>query len=436
VIVMSATLPAKKRAALLEAFDAKNMEDVKYPRITRVINGESKTVHVPASSSKRVRLERLAQSDRAVCDKLLELTFEGGCVACIVNTVDRAQRLYRKLQGNTQGVPVMLFHARYPVSDRQQRELACLGAFSKDGARANPNRPERTILIATQVVEQSLDLDFDAMISDLAPVDLLLQRAGRLHRHEVNTSTRGRHTEPTLYVSGLEPDGTEPDLGQNYWNRVYDEYILLRSWRALEPYERLEFPDDIDALVQLVYGDAVLEGLDDALRERLAETREKLERDEGRDGLDAIRAVIGDPRDTSWENPTRGFRSHPEDEPTAGTKRVSTRKGEESVTVVVLFKIGGKYFLDPGNTQPVIFKPKLNLEQAKTIYARSLRLSRWSVVKGIEGHVKENFKSIPWQETPLLQGIMPLVLEDGLAQFGQTLVRLDLDLGVVYERCL
>lgn len=434
VIVMSATLPAKKRAALLEAFDAKNMEDVKYPRITRVVNGESKTVHVPASSSKRVRLERLPQSDQAVCDKLLELTFEGGCVACIVNTVDRAQRLYRNLQGNAQGVPVMLFHARYPVSERQQRELACLAAFSKDGARANPTRPKRTILIATQVVEQSLDLDFDAMISDLAPVDLLLQRAGRLHRHEVNTPTRGRHTEPTLYVAGLEPGGTAPNLGENYWNRVYDEYILLRSWRALEPYQGLKFPDDIDVLVQLVYGDGVLEGLDDAVRERLVATREKLERDEGRDSLDAIRAVIGDPRDASWEDPTRGFRSHPEDEPNDRTKRVSTRKGKESVTVVPLFKIGGKYFLELNDTKPITLVQKLGLEQAKTIYARSLRLSYWSVVKGIEQHVKEHFKPVPWQETPLLQGIMPLVLENGVAQFGQTLVRLDPDLGVVYER--
>ena len=229
VIVMSATLPANKRTALLEAFGAKDIPEQTYPRITRVLNGKADAVHVPASAKKQIRLERISQDDTSVRDKLLELTRERGCVACIVNTVDRAQRLYTALKDNTQGVPVMLFHARYPVTDRQRRELECLQAFSKDGSRANPNRPKRMILIATQVVEQSLDLDFDAMISDLAPVDLLLQRAGRLHRHEVNTPLRGSHTQATLYVAGLESDGTPPDLTSNYWHYIDRKSTRLNS---------------------------------------------------------------------------------------------------------------------------------------------------------------------------------------------------------------
>jgi CRISPR-associated endonuclease/helicase Cas3 len=434
VIVMSATLPANKRSALLKAFGAKNIPEEQYPRITRVSNGRAEAVHVPVTAEKKIKLERLSQHDNAVRDKLLELTSDRGCVACIVNTVDRAQRLYTALKNNAQGVPVMLFHARYPVTDRQRRELECLNIFSKDGFRANPNRPKRMILIATQVVEQSLDLDFDAMISDLAPVDLLLQRAGRLHRHEVNAPLRGSHTQATLFVAGLEPDGSQPDLTTNYWHYIYDEYILLRTWRALEGRDQLEFPEEIDALVQIVYGDAPLGDLDEAMKLRLDTTREKLERDEGRDTLDAAKAVIGDPRDASWEDPTRGFRSHPDDEPAGGTKRVSTRKGAESVTVVPIWKVGDHYLLEPNDALPVPLGQKLTLEQAKTIYGHSVRLGRRAVVYGIEAHVKQYFKQTPWQDTPLLQGVMPLVLEDGRAVFGKTSVRLDSNLGVVYER--
>jgi CRISPR-associated endonuclease/helicase Cas3 len=434
VIVMSATLPARKRAELLEAFGATDAATEPYPRLTRVVNGETTCVHVPASATKSVRLEALGQDDLTVADKLVALTAHRGCAVFIANTVDRAQRLYRLLKERTDGVNVMLFHARYPVEDRQQRELECLKAFSKDGSKPNPNRPTCSILIATQVVEQSLDLDFDVMISDLAPVDLLLQRAGRLHRHAVNTPARGEHTDPVLYVAGLTPPDTRPDLESNHWHFVYDTYILLRTWRVLAERRHLKFPEDIDDLVQVVYGDAPLGELNDEEKQKLEAAREKLERDEGRDVLDAARAVIGDPRDASWEDPTRGFRSHPEDEPTANMKRVSTRKGEESVTVVPLFKVGNAYFLKDGDAKPVSLAEKLSLEDAKAMYARSVRLSRPAVVHGIRAHAKEHFGDPPWQETPLLQGVMPLVLEAGWARFGGTVVRLEPMLGVVYER--
>lgn len=433
VIVMSATLPASKRAALLTAFGAVDAPTQPYPRITRVSKSQTTCIHVPASSRKRVRLERLGQDDGEVSAKLLEFARERGCVVFIANTVDRAQRLYRLLNGNALEIPVSLFHARFPVEQRQEKEIACLNAFSKRGSSTNPDRPARAILIATQVVEQSLDLDFDVMVSDLAPVDLLLQRAGRLHRHAVNTAARGSHTEAVLYVAGLTASDTRPDLETNHWRFVYDEYILLRTWRVLAEVEQLEFPEDIDALVQLVYGDAPLGDLDETLRSQLEAARERLKRDEGRNVLDAARAVIGDPRDSSWEDPTRGFRSHPDDEQGANTKRVSTRKGEESVTVVPLFKIGTDYFLKKEDTKPVSFAAKLSLEDAKAIYARSVRLSRAAVVYGIKAHVKHYRSLAPWQETPLLQGVMPLILENDMAQFGKTNVQLDSELGVVYE---
>jgi CRISPR-associated endonuclease/helicase Cas3 len=430
VIVMSATLPAKKRLALLEAFGSSETSTEPYPRITKVAAKKTTCVHVPASSTKTVFLESLGQDDVEVAKKLLEFSQNQGCAVLITNTVDRAQRIYEMLKNNDLLVPVMLFHARFPILDRQQKEQECLKTFGKDGSKPNPNRPQRAILIATQVVEQSLDLDFDVMVSDLAPVDLLLQRAGRLHRHTVNDATRGTHTKPVLYVAGLTTVDTPPDLATNHWRFVYDEYILLRTWQALANVKQLEFPNDIDAKVQLVYGDKPLGAID--FQQQLEKAEEKLLRDETRNVIDAAQAVIGDPRDTSWEDPTRGFRSHTDDEPNGGTKRVSTRKGEQSVTVVPLFKIGDQFFLATNDSKPVSRGAKLSLEEAKRIYVRNLRLGRPAIVYGIEQHVKQHFQNPPWQETPLLQGFMPLILEDGFARFGNLTVRLDSELGVVY----
>ena len=102
--------------------------------------------------------------------------------------------------------------------------------------------------MATQVIEQSLDLDFDFMFSDVAPVDLVLQRAGRLHRHE-----RGKRGDPKLWLikPGEKPDGT-PDFGKSEY--VYARYILLCSLLALrhenaQPRAVIELPSNIDDLI-------------------------------------------------------------------------------------------------------------------------------------------------------------------------------------------
>src|SRR5690606_29284004 len=119
--------------------------------------------------------------------------------------VERAQQLYAKLRqqcGAT--IPLLLFHARFPADERAECERQVLEAFGAQGAR-----PQRALLIATQVAEQSLDIDFDFMLSDLAPMDLLLQRAGRLHRHVRERPLR--HAEACLWVAGLSGE-TLPEL--------------------------------------------------------------------------------------------------------------------------------------------------------------------------------------------------------------------------------
>jgi CRISPR-associated endonuclease/helicase Cas3 len=455
VILMSATLPDRTRRELLEAFDAKNIPNEKYPRITRVVNGIADAVTFGSRPQKAVRLERLAKDVPTVAATLLELTRHGGCAACIVNTVQRAQELYRELEGNLEGVRVQLFHARYPMEERLKRENEVLRLFGKDGDGINPNRPTHAILIATQVVEQSLDLDFDVMVSDLAPVDLLLQRSGRLHRHSVNDVNRHGHDTPRLLVAGLEFEGDTPDLGDG-WDKVYAPWILLKTWRVLgntvqDDVSRdeentvpdgvlgnlvriLNFPNDIDALVQRVYDDAMPADVPPELLERFEKARADFEKEDREMRKAAKYAVIGnDPMGTDWENAKDKFVD--EDDPKIpGLGRALTRLGEDSIAVVPMFLRDGKLYLRETDTQPVTLGAKVDLETAREIYKRSLSLSRKAVVHGIEAHQKLHHLKRPWQKTPLLQNLYPLVLENGFASFGKTVVRLDADLGIVYDK--
>jgi CRISPR-associated endonuclease/helicase Cas3 len=376
VVVMSATLPANKRQELLAAFAAQPAPTAEYPRITKVENGLALSVHVPASSHKTLHLKPTLSNETSLAGQLLALTQNRGCAAFIANTVDRAQQVYRLLENNSMGIPIYLFHARFPIQERQEREQECLKLFSKHGSQANPNRPARAILIATQVVEQSVDLDFDVMITDLAPVDLILQRAGRLQRHAVNNPTRGQHTEPVLYVAGLTGLEQTPDLETYYWNLIYDEYILLRTWQALAEKTKIDLPADIDNLVQLVYGTTPLGNDDENLKARSQKAAQKRELEQDTNVIEAENATIGNPQDgvsdLSSHDP-----AHPEDEPEKHTKRIVTRKGEENITVVPLHKIGSDFYLFDTDTKPVSLAAALDLTSAKTIYARSVRLGRW-----------------------------------------------------------
>ena len=124
--------------------------------------------------------------------------------------------------------------------------------------RRTDARPERCVVIGTQVLEQSLDIDFNVLVTDVAPVDLVLQRAGRLWRHGDRTNRSPAHTQPRLMVAC--PDGTydTADIGGAAF--VYKEagkLLIRRTLRLLEDRTSLTLPDDIEPWVEQVYDEAV-----------------------------------------------------------------------------------------------------------------------------------------------------------------------------------
>lgn len=428
VVLLSATLPPSIRRRLADAIDSTlPKKEVPYPRLTVFSPGEQvQQKHFAADPDRRLtlRLKGIAEDLTDIYASLNDHLSVGGMGLALVNTVQRAQKLYclfpedeplehegRRIGKRlVDGTEVFLFHARFPADLRQQRENQALAIFGAEG-----NRTGRKILIATQVVEQSLDLDFDLIVTDLAPIDLLLQRAGRLWRHAKNHLSRNIAT-PTLLIAGLAGDEPPPFGKPLWWGSVYREDLLLRTWSILRAKERLILPDEIDSLVQMVYEEHV--NVPESLQNWLDRTLMEGEGKTYAQKIQADQAILGLPDDESWDQPER-FVLFDEDEPGVHrTLMAKTRLGEDSAVVVPLWPQDG-------------FNPETipDFDQAKNWFKRAVSLSRKGVVKNLQS------QGVPegWKKSSLLRNSFPMLLDENGYWTENSSVRLDYDLGLVYE---
>ena len=180
----------------------------------------------------------------------------GAQVLFILNTVDEAVASYRKLASQLGADRVGLLHSRFTKADRQRNEAHWCGIYGKGG-----DRSVGRVLVGTQVLEQSLDLDADVMYSFLCPTDMLFQRTGRLHRHQ-NVRPVG-YESPSLYlivpdafVYGLEDAGIEDkklqkSLGGTGW--VYDLYTLIRTYELWSSLAQVSVPEDMRDMLEGTY---------------------------------------------------------------------------------------------------------------------------------------------------------------------------------------
>jgi CRISPR-associated endonuclease/helicase Cas3 len=186
-----------------------------------------------------------------VYDIILKAAESGQCVCWIRNTVTDARESFEHFK-TMNAQKISLFHARFTLSDRLKIEESVKDNFGKDSGYQNRHGK---ILIATQVVEQSLDLDFDLLISDLAPIDLIIQRAGRLHRHVRDY----RQYDPVLYVLSPEP---APDPAENWFGSFFPKAKKIyphvgQLWltaRLLSEKGCIRTPDGARTLIEGVYG--------------------------------------------------------------------------------------------------------------------------------------------------------------------------------------
>lgn len=288
VILMSATLPAELRSRLVSAYrrgrsqgceeqSGLNSVTVGYPAITTLSSSgrkvasyspESSEIHFP----KHIRV-LVSQGEKTFVETLESCLCEGGCALVVRNTVRAAQETYKALIRHFGEENVTLLHSRFLSCDRVERDACMLRLFGKERSR----RPRKHVVVATQVIEQSLDVDFDLLFTDPAPMDLILQRIGRLHRHGERERPKGlEKAECFVLVNDIEDAPWSFDKGSA---TVYGDHKVLRTLAMLA--ERsdgliVSEPKDYADLTQRAYSTDLIGP--DSWQELLEEARKEEEK--------------------------------------------------------------------------------------------------------------------------------------------------------------
>lgn len=463
VILLSATLPSERRRALVESYErgagrehhgqGSDWPVDAYPIIT-LSDEDGRVIDTPEPSGRgsEVRVSLLDESPEAVGALLLDRLAGGGCAVVIRNTVRRAQETARVLSRLFGDEVVDLVHARFVASDRAENDERLLARFGPRSSGEERGGPRGTrIVVATQVVEQSLDVDFDLMISDLAPIDLLVQRMGRLHRHD--RERPARVSAPELHVSGVRMLAQTPEIDRGV-SAVYGHYLLLRTLAVLgiaPGRERVvSLPMETPQLVEGLYASeqhdrwvatvpadfaSALEAAREEHRLVVAERRRNAEVFRLPELRDAGEPLIG------WLS---GGVDDPEREKAGESQRALVRDGTDSVDVVVLFRAGEDYRLDPAEVSergPVIPRnippgPQL----AREILRNTLSLSVAATGVSVDDTIMalEAIHAFPeWDASPLLRGQLVLVFdEDGRAEMNGVNLRYSRARGLERERAM
>lgn len=435
VIILSATLPDSVRQRLAVAYSGipfKNQVDIPpYPRVTIQSSSSVDTLPLPTSKedSRTIGVTRLDRNPEAIVQYLRQELAQGGCAAVICNTVARSQEIYQLVKDAALVEPenCILFHARFPFVWRRALEERVLGKFRRDG-----DRPGRAVVVATQVIEQSLDLDFDLMISDLAPADLLIQRAGRLWRHKGRVRPP-RMTQPVLAIAQPELDDSGwPSFGPDVY--VYARHTLERTWLTLRGVDVLSLPLETSDLIEAVYGTGSLPGISPEENERLAGSLRSLKREDAQKTAQARNRMIYPPGDDAFF--FDGSLGLEEDDPEVHSSfKALTRADPPGVTVICLNGTadGGMYLDLPGKIVPFDDHAPLSPETIKLLLSCAVQINHpdqvvnWFITQPVPQ---------AWKKKPALRYCRRALFTGGCYQLGGTphVLRLDRELGLTITK--
>lgn len=251
VILLSTILTGKRRAELIHAYANTNSRKKtvseewsttkNYPLITYCEPAADpqviKSIAISYNEKKKhIKIQRI--NEDSIVEILKEKLKDGGCAGIICNTVARAQRFAMLIKDALPDAYEIVYHTQFLLEHCTgiEKELTvCKGKKSTEEDRYS----RKTIVIGTQKLEQSLDIDFDFLITDLCPMDVLLQRIGSLFLYERERNSI--FTEPCCAVL---------DYSDEY-ARIYDEWTLSMSEKLLP--EFITMPDDLSTLVHAAY---------------------------------------------------------------------------------------------------------------------------------------------------------------------------------------
>ena len=419
VILLSATLPPRRRCELITAYlgvrrlkeDAPWQHSLDYPQLTwtdgtRVCQRKIEDHTAP----RQVTIEREdfdADDERALAAYLSEKLAQGGCAGVIVNTVRRAQAIAAALEGALEQTEVLLLHAQFVMPDRIEHENELLRRVGKQSGPAERNR---LVVVGTQVMEQSLDIDVDLLVTDLCPMDLLLQRIGRLHRHAAHDAIRPRELrQARCLVLGAGETLEKGGLS------VYGEYLLMRTCGFLP--SSVTLPADIPLLVRQVYDESVPLPVEP---EGYAKARDEHEREERQKRSRANGFRLNKPEecpDFPWMETMTGLMDcdYRGDDQRA---QAAVRDGDPSIDMLLLQLGDGRIMLTDEKSDlrlPLDHEP--DQETCRLIARQRIRLPRvlcapWQTAERTIDEVKrQNAIFAEWQQSPWLRGELILLLD-------------------------
>lgn len=440
VILLSATLPAKRRVELVRAYlNGRTAPDGPwqtcrgYPLLTWTDGKRVEQTTIPLETEPR-RVETFPLTEEQLTDTLRSALREGGCAGVIVNTVKKAQAIAARLRAELPEFEVVVFHAQFLMPDRAAKEEALM---KRIGKHSTPEQRDKLIVVGTQVLEQSLDIDLDFLVTELCPMDLLLQRIGRLHRHENRTRPR-----PVAQVRCAVLDTGTEDFDEGS-KAVYGEWLLWRTRKFLPT--AITLPHDIAPLVQDVYG-----WEPDPLPASPQSTAARAEYEKAQQiKMSKAETFTILPPEEHRKRPSLNTLDNWMDDVGAVSDngaRAAVRDGDPSIDVLVLMRdaAGNVRFLPdetghPGACVPTDEPPQP--ETALQIARQKLRLpgyfsKKWSIDKTIEildAETRERFGM--WQQSPLLRGELILLLDDHLtAQLAGQVLQYDRENGLTYRK--
>ncbi len=254
VIILSATLSAARRKTLLPVLS--DVSDA-YPLMSGSSSGETMVHALPAPVPRRINLRMESWDTLSIAKEAVKAAEMGQCVVCIANTVAKAQSWYRAIvsEQKANSFEVGILHSRFTQVDRERIEGEWLDRLGKN----TEQRPQGCVLVATQILEQSVDIDADWMLSELAPTDMMLQRMGRLWRHD--RKQRPCVAPEFVVICGNPEDCKTQDelnavLGKENCS-VYAPYILLRSYAVWKARSHIILPSDIRELIETTYAERI-----------------------------------------------------------------------------------------------------------------------------------------------------------------------------------
>lgn len=278
VIILSATLSAGQKREILGMEKDVPLSNA-YPLITSSIRGTKtkiREIPIPVDTSARVELMHFRNDDDAM-ERVLEKAVDGELILWIENTVGDAQKIYQRLASRCAGlgIPCGLLHSRFTRNDRTLKEAKWVSAYGHSNAefRGKSGR----ILVGTQVLEQSLDIDADFLVTRLCPTDMLLQRCGRLWRHTDTVRPKNASRQMAILCAEYQNAffGGVP-YGSSAF--VYSEYVLCRTHEIWDSLTSIMLPRDIRSLIENTYSERREEGFLLKYKNDLSVQKEKLKR--------------------------------------------------------------------------------------------------------------------------------------------------------------